>query len=450
MSECNTFKILNPLCAESIGAHIIEENVPMKSRSNLTLATRLGAVSLASLSLMTACGGSSGKGDGAKPDVTEKTATGTTGGASNFDLQTAIVSAPASDKPLRSSVFQTDFALSGSDATNPALTFDSYQCRIGDAGDWIPCGGKPFTLSGLQGGVQYRISVRALLRDSATQRIIIAREATSVFVVDLSGGDQAGSNVGIPGSLPPPGLTGQPVRTLATALQLGAFYRANVPAGMHVTEFSTSKTTGVLSVFRILPESDPYYLGNFACNRGWDRLVNAITPAGEQLAYCHSTPTRAAWKADNEYRLAMNHIEIATDTKVATPENYERLSVSIYDADRELTRSSSRFWNACLNSTIKSIRVPMVNNFFYGRNPEQVDFYYCDTIMAGPNGESETWRVGAFHDVDAIDWNCSECTWGRAIEVTYMARANSRIFLTDDFAKFSQKRVLDFIEKVRP
>lgn len=237
---------------------------------------------------------------------------------------------------------------------------------------------------------------------------------------------------------------------LATTLQIGDFYNFGVESGFHVTEYSTTKTVGVLSFFRVMPKADPYYLGNYKCDAGWDSMVASHAPAGKSLDYCHSTPTRDAYKDTHEYRLANNHIEIATDAAQVSATNHERISVSIYDNDWEFMTTRSRFKNLCGNAPVQHRSIPMVNDFFYGRLPEEVTFWFCDAIIPARNGAAEQWKIGAFIDIDELDWDCKDCMFDRAVEVVYMARPGQDTWRDDYFARSAQERILKYLSKLQP
>ena len=142
----------------------------------------------------------------------------------------------------------------------------------------------------------------------------------------------------------------------------------------------------------------------------------------------------------------MEHALVA----LVTQEAHERLTFSIFDEDYEFMASRSRFYNVCKNSTKDFITVPMLNNFFIGKNPEQVDFWYCDAYLPDNTGRPSLWRIGSFHDVDHMDWGCHDCKYDRAVEAVYMVRANAGVFTPYDFAKVAQKRILDVMTKVTP
>lgn len=347
---------------------------------------------------------------------------------STSQYATKIDGAPATGQAVQDSEVQLHFSLDGMQLPT-GITLKGYECRFGQETPF-PCSGDPFVLSGLKDGEDYQLTVRAVLTDEKGQ-IFYGQDVSVGFTVKLEQEPLVG-----------PGLSDH--------LQVGSSYQMKVPVGMHVTEFSTSKTTGVLSVFRVLPESDPYYLGNFTCDHDWDRIVASLSPAGEALSYCHSTPPRKIYDQDHEHRLANNHIEVATDTALVTSESHERLAISVFDRDWEFKASRSRFQRICLNSEKHHKRVPMLNDFFLGHNPEEVDFWYCDAFVAGMDGSPELWRVGAFYEADEIDWGCADCAYPRAVEAVYMVRANASVFTPAAFASVTQRRILDLLTKITP
>lgn len=345
------------------------------------------------------------------------------------------------------------FDVDGPDIESGALKVKGYECRIGAEGKFFGCDGSAFVLTGLKANQNYNLTVRGLLepKDAPTTPPAGAADAPTVAqdaTVDIEVSEpetSSGETASPPGSEQSTGSS-----LLSHSLQVGGAYLLSVPEHMHVTEYSTSKTTGVLSVFRILPESDPNYLGNFECNESWDRKLVGISPSGTAFNYCHSTPTRGSFTRSNETRLANNHVEIATDPLEVTTENFERISVSIFDSDYEYVTPRSRFVNLCQDRRKSYIDVPMLNNFFLGRNPEQVRFWFCDTVVPGADGSPEIWKVGMFNDVDSYDYNCRSCNYTRAIEMVYMSRPNSENLLPEYFARSAQTRILKVLNKVLP
>lgn len=390
-------------------------------RSNLVSKQLLGVV--LAMPLVGACGAVAGQQD--QGNQADQVAAAL--------YATKIDGAPAQDQTVAQTSVELRFALDGVEL--PAgLELQGFECRFEEAGPFAPCDGDPFILSGLKDGAVYTVTVRAVLVSTETGERVYAAEATVKLDVKLDGAVKDG----------PQG------HGIADNLQLGSAYQMKVPEGMHVTEFSSSKTTGVLSVFRILPESDPYYLGNFKCGADWDRVVASVAPSGDPLTYCHSTPRLAQYNHDHEHRLANNHVEIATDTALVADGNHERLTVSVFDADWEFKKSRSRFQRACLNSSKNSMTVPMINDFFLGRLPEEAEFWYCDAYVAGMDGRPELWRIGAFFEGDNLDVQCDDCSSARAVEAVYMVRANAAVFTPAQFAKTAQIRILDVLTKITP
>ena len=363
--------------------------------------------------------------------------------------------APADGATVATDSLTFTFKVDGADLNGGQIVLQGFECKLGDNDTFKTCGGDktPFILSGLKHGESYALIVRGILKDTVTGATFYAAELPLHFKVDLSAPGAASdpSKAQSPGQGNIPGpVTTDGTRTLSSQLLLGSAYEVDVPAGLHVTEYSSTKTTGMLSFFRITNEADPYYATQYTCNQPWDRLIASIAPAGDALMYCHSTPTRDAYKADSEYRLAHNHVEVATDTKLVGTNDQERLAVAVYDSDFEFANVRSRFWNACQNSERRSITVPMIPNFFVGTNPEKVDFWYCDTYQTDVDGRPVLWRIGAFTDVDHMDWNCDDCKYTRALEAVYMVRANAAVFLPAQFAKTAQTRILSVLKKLTP
>lgn len=371
-------------------------------------------------------------------------------------LATQVEGAPADGATVAASTLTLTFKVEGAELAAGQLTLQGFECKVGDDDAFKACGadGKSLVISSLKHGESYTLVVRGVLKNELTGTIVYAAERPLHFKVDLNTDptQTTTTQTTTTGPAPLPGTPAAGAHALSNQLLVGSAYKVTVPEGLHVTEYSSTKTTGVLSFFRIANDSDPFYETNFTCNKSWDRMVASMAPTGELNTYCHSTPTREAYKNEFEYRLAHNHVEIATDTKLVTDSSQERLSVATYDADWEFVNVRSRFWNACQNSpeSRKFITVPMINNFFLGKNPENVDFWYCDTYQKGLAGEPVLWRVGAFVDVDHMDWDCSDCKYGRALEAVYMVRANSAVFTPELFAKQAQTRIMSVLDKMTP
>ncbi len=393
--------------------------------------------------LLAACGGKHGGSGSGSPENKGGEASAPAG----VDVGTTVDGAPADGQAVKAESIELKFGLTDEDLAKLGLSLEGYECKFGETVTWVRCQ-VPLVISGLRNGDVYNVTVRARLRKLDSQEVVYAKEATSTFKVELPQGGKADSGtVGDAGQGPDsrPRIGG-----LSNQLQIGSAYQIKVPAGLHVTEYSTSKTTGVLSFFRVTRDSDPYYLGNFSCENSWDRLFGSVSASGETMMYCHSTPTREQYKDEHEFRLANNHVEVATDTALVTKESQERLTFSIFDEDYEFMTSRSRFRNMCMNSARNYIDVPMIPNFFLGKNPETVRFWYCDTYLSDVDGSASLWRVGAFYDIDHMDWDCRDCKYDRAIESVYMVRANAGVFTPYQFAKTAQVRILDLLTKITP
>lgn len=392
---------------------------------------------LAGTAFLTACSNNSGSGSQAPEEQKNEQ-----NDAESLKLMTAISADGVEDGVLKAADAKLAFSVGAADQIPDYLKLERYECKMGEKLEWKACSVDTFNITNLRTGDVVDFYARAVFLDTRGNGYIFAQQARVNFRVQLTDSPVVG-----PATLPA-GVNA--IRALSDKVQIGSAYEVSVPVGMHITEYATSKTTGVLSFFRILPESDPYYLGNHSCARDWDRVVAGMDPAGETLLYCHSTPTRAAYKVHNEYRLAYNHVEVATDTNLVTPEKQERVSISIYDADYDLMASTSRFNELCQNADKRKIDVPMIPNFFIGRNPETVDFFICDVYLPDMNGRAVQWRVGSFYDVDHVDFNCDDCRYPRAMETVYLSRVNSGIHLDANFARVAQKRIIDLVSKLTP
>jgi len=424
----------------------IEVTENMKLEKALWFSAR-SLIVIAALAVATSCGsakksksgGSSGSAPGADGPAGEtgNQQDGESAVVKTDEFLAQVGGVPVTGQPVKTDRLELNFAVVDRKGQTVNPTDVQFACRVNDSEKVLPCTMTPFVVSGLQNGMSYKITVSATFSLDGVK--VQTQDVTASFTVDF------------------PPNTRPANYALGNILQVGDAYRMTVPAGMHITEYSSSKTTGVLSYYRIMVESDPYYLGNHACADSWDRGLVSLSPAGQPLMYCHSTPTRDAYKHRNEFRLAHNHVEIATDAALVTSENGERLSMAAFDADFELMDSRSRFLNACQNNRRAMIRVPMIPNFFLGTNPEKVNFWFCDTYQPDRDGRPQLWRVGAFYNSDEIDWNCPlgrDCGAGRsyprAVEAVYMVRANAAVFTPELFARQAQERILETVAKLTP
>jgi hypothetical protein len=257
---------------------------------------------------------------------------------------------------------------------------------------------------------------------------------------------------------------GVPAAPVVQSFLVGSFYRFTVPENLHVTEYATTKTFNrQLSFFRVL--DDPLYLGNYSCDGIFDRRVEASTPSGQMLNYCHSTPTDNTYKWLTDYRLANNHIEVATDANIVAeaPHLHERIMINVFDRDYEYMRGRSRFESLCMNRTgtvLSTAPIRFVQGFFHLEDLS-ASFWMCDADLAGSGPglpEHEGWRVGAFFistvGTDLPDFNCNTgCgPWNNPnmLEVVYMARPNNSNWRPENFAQTAQRKFLQHLEAVVP
>jgi len=203
---------------------------------------------------------------------------------------------------------------------------------------------------------------------------------------------------------------GAPPAPVVQAFQIGSFYEWDVPPGMHVTEYATTKTyNGALSFYRISEESDPNYLGNYPCNEEFDKPIIAASPAGAPLTYCWTTPQRDFYKWLTDARIANNHIEVATDANLVTPLQHDYISINVFDKDYEYMMGRSRFEQLCLNQRGSIQQTPpmaVIGEDFWGIGAVPANFYMCTTDLVAPLGgglpqrdpqlQNNTWSVGSF------------------------------------------------------
>jgi len=255
---------------------------------------------------------------------------------------------------------------------------------------------------------------------------------------------------------------GQAVELKPQRFLIGNFYEFTVPEGMHVTEYSTTKTYNrQLSFYRVLSEFDPHYIGNSMCNGYADRRITALTPRGEPLDYCHSTVQDDIYKWMTDYRLANNHIEVATDGDIVAqnPAAHQRIMINVFDADYEFQRSRTRFEYLCMNRPIvKGPPMRFLQNF-WAVDEVWAEFWMCDTDLPGTGPGLpgiEQWRVGAFFIVDSAsalpDMYCTACSYStqKAIEVVYMARPNESNWRPENFARTAQSLFLSTLGQAQP
>lgn len=202
---------------------------------------------------------------------------------------------------------------------------------------------------------------------------------------------------------------------LIKSMQIGSFYEYLIPEDMHVTEYATTKTyNDQLSFFRVM--NDPFYLGNYACAREFDRKVSASSGRGKTWDYCHSTPRQDFYKWLTDFRLANNHLETATDFDLVNEFNHQRTMINVFDADYEYMKDRSRFEQLCLNkrgAIYRTRPIRFMDRGFWGENVK-AEFYMCVAELVGPGpglpSAVDEWWIGAFFITsDGLDLPKYEC-----------------------------------------
>lgn len=383
-------------------------------------------------------GCSQGSGDSASP------------AADKYDLRTTITDADKLKSVYPSKNLMLNFEVSGKDKGNASLKFLRFECKNKDTANFSTCSGTPYTISNLKPGSSFSLATRAVYLDSQTGGEVTAKEATAETTVDPQATDT------VPEGPAAPGAPLAASFALSSHLQIGGVFVVNVPESMHVTEYSTTKSSGYLSIFRIMADSDPNYVGNTTCEEKWDRRIVTMSAGGAPLTYCHSTPTRKAYSETIGFNHSMNYLEMVTDADKVSESNQEIISVGLSGNDGEWYESLSRFNELCFNSEIGSLEVPMVESFFRGINPEEVVFQYCDAFIPGAGGAPQLWKIGAFRHRDGSRASSQESSYvlarpnlGVSMEVTYAARPTGQTYLPEYFARQAQDRVLAAVQRLK-
>jgi hypothetical protein len=204
---------------------------------------------------------------------------------------------------------------------------------------------------------------------------------------------------------------------MVQVFQIGSFYEYMIPQDMHVTQYATTKTfNNQLSFYRVMADSDPYYVGNYGCYQDFDRRISAASPSGKVYDYCHTTPQRDLYKWLTDFRLANNHIEVATNADEINPYNHERIMINVFDTDYEFMHDRSRFEQLCMNKrgTIqKTPPIRFMDRGFWGENVK-AEFFMCVAELAssGPGlpQAGDEWWIGAFFiSQDGLNYPMYEC-----------------------------------------
>lgn len=214
---------------------------------------------------------------------------------------------------------------------------------------------------------------------------------------------------------------------MVQVFQIGSFYNFLIPADMHVTEYATTKTfNNQLSFYRVMAESDPYYLGNYGCYQDFDRKISAAAPSGKVYDYCHTTPQRDAYKWLTDFRLANNHLELATNEEFINGYNHDRIMINVFDLDYEFMHGRSRFEQLCMNKRGTITRTPVIrfiDRGFWGESVK-AEFYMCVAELAssGPGlpQAGDEWWIGAFfisqNELNFPKFECFRNDWKKIIQ----------------------------------
>jgi hypothetical protein len=144
--------------------------------------------------------------------------------------------------------------------------------------------------------------------------------------------------------------------------------------------------------------------------------------------YCLTTPpNRDMYKWLTDYRLANNHLEIATDPQdvVHNPNltpgmglpNHERITINVFDRDYEYMQDRSRFEQLCMNrrgTITKTPPIRFIDRGFWGENVK-AEFYMCTEHLVGPgfgglpNGGDKWWIGSFFITSDGLNLPRYEC-----------------------------------------
>ena len=256
---------------------------------------------------------------------------------------------------------------------------------------------------------------------------------------------------------------GEPVPLIQDFL-VGNFYIYSVPEHMHVTEYATNKNAfNRLQFYRISPQSDPNYIGNYACDGVFD---NRFSP-DDLKVYCETTPpVEDIYKWLTDYRLANNHIEVGTSPEaIDQGARNERVMINVFDRDYDYVRGRSRFEQLCLNRRGAITRSPFpirVMRNFWGE-PVRAEVWTCTVDLAGRVGTNalpgiQQWQVAGFFitndgadlplpDLSCFDFEACPCQNPNLLEVVYMQEGYMQ---PEDFMQKAQRAFMNNLFEAQP
>src|SRR5690606_27714705 len=96
------------------------------------------------------------------------------------------------------------------------------------------------------------------------------------------------------------------------------------------------------------------------------------------------TPQRDAYKWLTDFRLANNHIELATNQQYINGYQHDRIMINVFDDDYEFMHDRSRFEQLCMNKRGTITRTPAIRFIDRGYWGEKVaaEFYMCVAELA--------------------------------------------------------------------
>lgn len=275
---------------------------------------------------------------------------------------------------------------------------------------------------------KYKIKVRDL--GPGSYRLVVKGQQNDEVAVafcieqcsqgDVSQPDQGGGGQGPDGpngpegpSGPAPGHVGggQPggyPQGGAQTYQIGSFYGFTVTPGMHVVQYATTKNHAeMLNYFSVT--NDPYAIGNYNCTGVVDRILTFLSPSKVPYTYCNSTPSREGFKIMTEGRLALNHLEVATDSNIVekNPYAHERIMINVFDSDYEFMVNRGKFSSLCAENVnargrvTKSPLVPVIDRNFWGTWTNGQILACWGQFAEGPGipmlDQQSGWWIGAFY-----------------------------------------------------
>jgi hypothetical protein len=177
------------------------------------------------------------------------------------------------------------------------------------------------------------------------------------------------------------------------------------------------------------------------------------------------TPQQAQFKGMNDFRMAYNHIEIATDPnggaqaqsgQYANVSPYENIMINVFNPQYEFMNANSRFVNLCnrrpvgqpgIQPTRPVENVPILPGFFLGTLPQPVTMWVCETMTQGAYGQGQIVKVaGFFVNAPGFTPGCAT-TYNSAIELVYTSVPMGSDTIDAMFVRRAQERILNMLTR---